>query len=237
MDGANHDVLAALDKLAERCFYTHLTKAEAHQGTGHSTAFTYYLLLRQFIRRSCVQPEETSEYLFQRTCHRFRTYAIGLRAIHATLSSEPAYLCTSSKLEYGPIFELCSHSITTPFLQLALIECDEMNLHEVVRLMYTDTFREKMPVSAASENIEYNLSTGMLTRLGRSRTSFQFHLIDQIVFQTSSHAMHAVDHPIKAYLNVAHEALIQCRLPVERRSLACTALLMDATHWFPFANF
>jgi hypothetical protein len=64
LDGTNHDVPAALDKLAERCFYTHLTKAEAHQGTGHSTALTYYLLLRQFTRRSCVQPDETFEYLF-----------------------------------------------------------------------------------------------------------------------------------------------------------------------------
>jgi hypothetical protein len=39
-DGTNADVLNALDKIAERCFYTHLTKAEAHEGTGHSTAFT-----------------------------------------------------------------------------------------------------------------------------------------------------------------------------------------------------
>ena len=237
LDGTNPDVLSALDKIAERCFYTHLTKAEAHQGTGHSTTLTYYLLLRQFTRRSCVQPAETFEYLFQRTCHRFRAYAIGLRAIHAALSSEPAYLCTPSSLECGPLFELCPHSITTPVLQLALIECDESNLHEVVRLMYTDSFREKSPVSAASENIEYNLSTGTLTLLGRSQTSFKFHLLDNFVFKLSPNSMRAVDHPIKAYLNVAHQAQIQFILPVGFQSLAYTALLIDANHWFPFAKF
>jgi hypothetical protein len=151
--------------------------------------------------------------------------AIGLRAIHAALSSEAAYLCTPSKLEYDPIFELCPHSITTPVLQLVLIECDEINLHEVVRLMYTDTFREKTPVSAASENIEYGLSTGMLTLLGRSRTSFRFHLIDQIVCKTSPHTMRAVDHPIKADLNVAHDTLIQFLLPVDAGQ--CPAIVMD----------
>ena len=103
--------------------------------------------------------------------------------------------------------------------------------------MYTNTFRVKTPVSAASENIEYDLSTGTLTLLGRSRTSFRFHLIDQIVCKPSPHTMRAVDHPIKAYLNVAHDALIQFLLPVERPSLGCTALLIDATHSFPFAKF
>ncbi len=75
LDGTDIHVLQELDKLAERCFYTHLTKPEAYEGIGYSTTLTYYLLLRQYCLRCCVHPKESFEYLFQRTCNRFHAYA------------------------------------------------------------------------------------------------------------------------------------------------------------------
>ena len=129
------------------------------------------------------------------------------------------------------------HSLTTLALQLALIECDETTLREVMCLMRKDTFRQTTPVSVVGDHIEYDVTTGSLTLLGKSRTSFKLHLIDNFLFKPPPNAMRAVDDPLRAYLSVAHQAQLRFILPDGLQSLLDTALLIDFHSWFPFAKF
>ena len=128
VDGPDSHVLGVLDRIAERCSYVHTTKIAGHEGTGHSTALTYYLLLRQYSQRCCIRPEAAFEYLFQRTCDRFRAYATNLRALHALFSNEEMYVCTPTLMDFAKTFNLLPKHIDLPALQLVLIRGGQLPL-------------------------------------------------------------------------------------------------------------
>ncbi|CAF1961755.1 unnamed protein product [Rotaria magnacalcarata] len=122
LNGTDANVLTVSDKIAERCFNVHLTKPDAHEGIGHSTPLTYYLL----------------------------AYDASLRGIHGLFSNEDIFICTQKKLSSIQIFQILPHQIQTPMLQLILFECDESTMLQLVRSMHNSEFRQAKTTTAES---------------------------------------------------------------------------------------
>ena len=235
-DGTEANLLAQLDRMAERCFYTHLTKAEADQGTGHSTALTYYLLLRQYSYRHGVYPEETFAYLFERSCYQFRAYATSLRMIHALLTNDDVYMCTATKRHCAQMSTIVPKSISSPALQLILIESNTDFSQKLMNAIHSTQFHHQTPVVAVSNSIQYDLRTGIVQWRDYPDQTIRFHLIDNFVFQSVSSYKQTGEDLLHGYLEIAARADIHFALPVCFRPSACTTFLIDTQSWFPFAR-
>jgi hypothetical protein len=238
LDGTEKNILQVFDKLAERCFYTHLTKPEAYEGIGHSTTFTYYLLLRQYCLRCCVHPTESFEYLFQRTCDRFRAYATDLRSLRDFFTNnDNVYMYTSKDHNSTIESTFLLSQIQTPVLQIIIIECEEEMMHTILNAMRTDTFKETTKTSVMGNKISYDLCTGIIISTTNSKRPIKFHLIDNFVFKLAARYVRDKSISPEFYTNLAHDAEIQFLLPTSFSPLFQTAWLIDAHTWFPFAKF
>jgi hypothetical protein len=237
LDGTETNVLEVLDKLAERCFYTHLTKSDAFEGTGHCTTLTYYLLLRQYCLRCCIQPDESFEYLFERTCDRFRAYATGLHTLRDFFSKNNVDMFTSNDHMLSKMDTFLPVQVLTPVLQIVIIECDEKTMHTLLNTMRTDTFKQTTTTSVMGDKISYNLCTGTMMLLSDPQRQIKFHLIDDFIFKLTMKSPQTKDTLPNFYINLAHHSQVQFILPTSFSPLFQTAFLIDAHTWFPFAKF
>lgn len=230
------NLLAQFDRMAERCFYTPLTKAEADQGTGHSTALTYYLLLRQYSYRHGVYPEETFGYLFERSCYQFRAYATSLRMVHALLTNDDVYMCTVTERHCAQISTIVPKSISSPALQLVIIESNTDFSQKLMNAIHSTQFHHQTPAVAVSKAIQYDLRTGTVQWRDYPDQTIRFHLIDNFVFQSASGYTPTGEDRLHSYLAITAGADIHFALPVCFRPSTCTTFFIDTHPWFPFAR-
>ena len=228
LDGTDVHVIEVLDKLAERCFYTHLTKPEASTGLGYSTPLTYYLLLRQYCLRCCVHPEESFEYLFQRTCDRFRAYAASLRALRDFFSNNNVYMYTLDYHSSTRTDTLLACQIQTPVLQIVMIECDEKTMYTLLTAIRASAFKESTKTFVTNDDMSYDLSTGIMVLFSDRQRQIKFHFIDDFIFKIATKSAQDKDALPEFYMNPVNNAQVQFIVSTTFSSLFQTALLIDA---------